>query len=184
MLENSGVYKFCKDDISKIENYEQAINDTENVWCCHHRLELTLDGDYAHSKEDLIRMGMYYNRPYFELIFMKDNEHTRLHRKAEIKAGKKLFGGKTRKGEKASEEVRTKLSISHIGKKQSKETIQKRIESRKNNPNARTVKGQTWSEFGKKFFEHYGIHSYENRKLYNYEGKWYRRHNKKCRWEK
>ena len=31
MLECSAVYKFCKDDISKIENYEQAINDKENI---------------------------------------------------------------------------------------------------------------------------------------------------------
>lgn len=112
MLENSGVYRFCKDDISKIENYEQAINDKENVWCCHHRLELTLDGDYAHSKEDLIRMGMYYNRPYFELIFMKDNEHSSLHRKAEAKAGKKLFGGPRK--EKHSLEERRSQSIGHL----------------------------------------------------------------------
>ena len=36
---------FCKDDITKIENYELAMADTEEVWHCHHRLELTLDGE-------------------------------------------------------------------------------------------------------------------------------------------
>lgn len=73
---------FCKDDITKIENYELAMTDTEEVWHCHHRLELTLDGEYAHSKEDLIRMNMYYQRPYFELIFLKNSDHVTLHNKA------------------------------------------------------------------------------------------------------
>ena len=39
--------KFCKDDISKIENYDKAIADTTQTYECHHRLELTLDGEQA-----------------------------------------------------------------------------------------------------------------------------------------
>lgn len=75
------IKRYCRDDISKIENYEQAINDTE-TWVCHHRLGLTLDGEKACTKEDLIRFGMYYNRPYFELIFLPKKEHDALHSKA------------------------------------------------------------------------------------------------------
>lgn len=125
----------CKDDISKIENYEQAINDKENVWDCHHRLELTLEGEYAHSKEDLIRMDMYYNRPYFELIFMKQSEHLALHKK--IRPVTKSTREKIKKaltGRKLSEEhiqkltsrtisfeTRMKLSKSLAGRKLSEE---------------------------------------------------------------
>jgi len=28
---------FCKDDISLIENYEEAINDENETWICHHK---------------------------------------------------------------------------------------------------------------------------------------------------
>ena len=66
-------------DLTKIENYDKAIADKTQTWICHHRLELTLDGEFAHTAEDLERMGMYYNRPYFELIFVTPKEHGILH---------------------------------------------------------------------------------------------------------
>ena len=72
--------KYCKDDISKIENYEEAINSSE-TWECHHRLEFTLNGEPAKTKEELIRLKMYWKRPYFELIFLSPSEHAKLHRK-------------------------------------------------------------------------------------------------------
>ena len=75
MINTYRTKRYCKDDISKIENYEQAINDKENKWVCHHRLELTLDCEEALSRSELKRMNMYYHRPYFELIFMKDIDH-------------------------------------------------------------------------------------------------------------
>ena len=84
MIKNSKVKLFCRDDISLIENYNEAVADTENVWVCHHRLELTLDGEFANSKADLIRYGMYYNRPYFELIFLPDTVHRKMHLKTRI----------------------------------------------------------------------------------------------------
>ena len=97
----TNVKYFCKDDITKIENYELAMADTEEVWHCHHRLELTLDGEYAHSKEDLIRMNMYYNRPHYELIFLTNSEHIKLHNKVrtmnlatKLKLHKSLKGNK------------------------------------------------------------------------------------------
>lgn len=39
------------------------------------------------------------------------------------------------------------------------------------------------SDFGKKYFEHFGYSHHENPKQYNRERKWYREHNKTCRWE-
>lgn len=80
MISTHGRMKmYCKDDLSKIENYQEAVSDTENKWELHHRLELTLDGEFAHTQAELIRMNMYYHRPAFELIFMKEDEHHKLH---------------------------------------------------------------------------------------------------------
>ena len=62
-----------------IENYELAKADNFEGWDLHHRLELTLDGEYALSASDLIRMNMYYDRPYFELIYLRHREHAKLH---------------------------------------------------------------------------------------------------------
>ena len=73
------VKQFCKDDYTKIKNYDKAIADKEHMWHCHHILELTLDNEYAHSRDELKRMDMYYNRPYFELIFLTSKEHRKLH---------------------------------------------------------------------------------------------------------
>lgn len=71
--------KYSRDAISMIENYDKAINDQTQTWICHHRLGLTLDGEFAHSKDELKRLGMYLDRPYFELQFLPPSEHRRLH---------------------------------------------------------------------------------------------------------
>lgn len=44
-------------------------------------------------------------------------------------------------------------------------------------------KPQKGSDFGKKYFEHFGYSHYENHNQYNREHKWYREHNKTCSWE-
>lgn len=46
--------------------------------------------ELACTTETLKRLDMYYNRPYFELIYMRTNEHTTLHNKARWKAGAKI----------------------------------------------------------------------------------------------
>lgn len=78
--------KICK-EIEHVENYNQAAQDDFCGWILHHRLELTLENEHAHTAEDLIRLNMYYDRPYFELIFLKRSEHTKLHNIAKGKAG-------------------------------------------------------------------------------------------------
>lgn len=79
MINLAAVFSYCKDDITKIDNYAEAVSDKTSTWHCHHRLELTLDGGHAHTKQELIKMGMYYGRPYFELIFLRPNDHSKLH---------------------------------------------------------------------------------------------------------
>lgn len=113
-------YAYCKDDVSKIENYEQAMNDKEHVWHCHHRLELTLDGEFAHSRAELQRLGMYFKRPYFELIFLKSAEHRKLHNSSlPDKTRAKLADSAKRNwtGRHHSEESKTKMSKTHMGHK-------------------------------------------------------------------
>ena len=108
MINEKYAKQFCKDDITKIENYDKAIADTEKTWHCHHRLELTLNNEFAHTRQELIRLEMYYNRPYFELIFLTETEHKSLHGegKSEItktKASKSLTGKKYKNGKTTKE---------------------------------------------------------------------------------
>lgn len=49
--------------------------------------------------------------------------------------------------------------------------------------NTRT-KGKTFSDFAKKFKEHYNMTHNDNKSLYYREYHWYKNHNNKCRWEK
>jgi hypothetical protein len=69
---------FVKDGkIELIENYELAKADNFKGWDIHHKLEI--NDDYINSKEELIMMNLYYNRPPEELIWMKHNEHQSMH---------------------------------------------------------------------------------------------------------
>ena len=133
MINEKYAKKYCRDEISKIENYEKAIADKTQTWVLHHRLELTLDGEFALSRDQLKMHDMYYNRPYYELIFLTRADHRRLHginmsdetrRKiSEAKKGKKLAP--------FSEERRRKMSESHKGKVLSDETRRKLSEAAK-----------------------------------------------------
>lgn len=152
MINVKKVKRYCKDDISKIENYELAIADKKHVWDCHHRLGLTLDGEQAHSQEELERLGMYFHRPYFELIFLTKTEHRRIHGESKI----------------LSEETKQKIKDNHSHYWKGKKPW-----------NA----GKITSEFGRKFYEHFGMLMSDDAKLYKKENNFYRSHNKKCRWE-
>lgn len=79
---DSNSRRFCRDAINCVENYEKAVNDKSKTWVLHHRLELTIDGLFALSRDDLKRMGMYYHRPAFELIFLDKSQHMRMHMRA------------------------------------------------------------------------------------------------------
>ena len=133
MINLKNVKKFCKDDISLIENYDKAIADTTQVWHCHHRRETIF------SKPDLIEIGEYYNRPACELIFLTPNEHHRLHhlgKHPSEESRKKISEAK--KGKHLSEDTRKKLSESlngennpMFGKHHSEDTRKKMSEATK-----------------------------------------------------
>lgn len=119
---------YCCEDISLIENYDEAIKSSEK-WECHHKLGLNK------SKQELIDMDLYYERPASELIFIKQSEHRALHNSI-LKSGnihwnkgkigiyseetKKSMGVKKgnvpwNKDKHLGEEIKTKISESHKG---------------------------------------------------------------------
>lgn len=83
MISIYSVSHYCKGNFSKIENFEMAMSDESQVWHCHHRLE-THDSDgnerQVHlTPNELRALGMYFDRPPEELIFLTEAEHKRLH---------------------------------------------------------------------------------------------------------
>ncbi len=94
---------FCK-DFTKIENYQLAVLDETQIWECHHKKEI----EENKSREQLIKEGLYYNRPPEELIFLTESEHTKLHHTGKISWNK---------GGSLSEEHKRKISESLKGKK-------------------------------------------------------------------
>ena len=92
MINEYCVKAYCSEDISLIENYELAINDTTQTWEIHHRGEVLPCGRF--SADDLKKFGLYYNRPASELIFLTPAEHNRLHFKGvpRSEAAKKAIG--------------------------------------------------------------------------------------------
>lgn len=115
---------FCRNP-ELIENYDKAIADTTQIWVCHHRLEThNSDGERRLvdlTVEELKALGMYYDRPPKELIFLTHTEHSKLH---------KPHLGKTH-----SKEARLKMSKGMKGKHHSEEWKRRMSE---------LIKGKHW----------------------------------------
>lgn len=133
-----------------IENYEKAITDTTQIWTCHHRFEThTSDGERRSvdlTIEELKALGMYYNRPAEELIFLTKADHNVLHNQ----------------GKHHSEEHKRKISEAErgernwiYGKHHSEETKRKISEA---------VKGERNHNYGKSPWNKGISHSEEAKK--------------------
>lgn len=72
-------------------------------------------------------------------------------------------------------ERRKKLSVTKTGKKLNSLALEKRRK--------RMLDKQTVSDFGKKYFTHFGYGRCENPEQYNRERYWYLKHNNVCSWE-
>lgn len=117
MIHLKNVKRFCCEDIALIENYDKAITDNTQTWCCHHRLEI--QGNIITNREELKEQGLYYNRPACELIFLTKNKHTQLHALNMSNQTRQKLKESTIKiwtGKKHSAESKRKMSIAHIGK--------------------------------------------------------------------
>lgn len=116
MINTKRLKWYCCEDISKIENYEQAIADETQIWDCHHRLEIFMM--WKIPAKDLIEGGLYYNQPADRLILLPHSEHLRIHRKGEKWSDEtKRKISEAKKGRKMSEEHKRKMSEAHRGEK-------------------------------------------------------------------
>lgn len=134
MISEGNAYSYCHEDISKIENYDKAVNDKTQVWHCHHRGEVLPCGHFY--AKDLKIFGLYFNRPASELIFLTKSEHLRIHKKGcalsqehRHKVSMSLIGNNRHKGFKNTKEQ--KKRISDGTKKGMRKSWNKFIESRK-----------------------------------------------------
>ena len=129
--------KYCTEP-EKIENYERAKKDNFKGWHCHHRLEThNSDGERRLvdiGYEELKALGMYYNRPASELIFLTTREHNAFNKgkkgKPKSEETKKKMV-ESHKGKKLSEEHKKKIGAANKGKKRSAEARRKLREANK-----------------------------------------------------
>ena len=130
----NGASHFCNCP-ERIENYDKAIADTENMWCCHHRLATHRRNGTKRKfdipKKVLIQFGIYFNRPPEEFIFLTKSEHDEIHK----------FGLSSR-GIVRSEEWKRKQSQSHKGKTSPRKGAKLSKETK--NKIAKQFKGKHW----------------------------------------
>lgn len=102
MLNEHNAKRFCSEDISLIENYQQAISDQTRTWDIHHRKECDSEGRTLFTKKQLKEINLYVKRPASELIFVTRSMHSKLHREMCSNGGG---------SEAAKEAAKEKLSI-------------------------------------------------------------------------
>lgn len=110
------LYWYCKTP-ELIENYSEAMADTEQTWDCHHRRELFANGNTL-SVKALKHFGLYYNVPPEDLILLPHSEHMKLHKSYEDQHYK-------RTGRKHTPETREKMRKAALGHKVSEQCREK-----------------------------------------------------------
>ena len=134
---------YCCEDLSKIENYELAVNDETQTWDIHHRGEILPCGIF--TVHDLIDSGLYWNVPASHLIFLTREQHNKLHNANRTEDAKRKLAD-SNKGEKNgfygkhhSEETKRligeKSKGRNIGRRHSEEEKRKISESHKGSKN-------------------------------------------------
>ena len=114
---SKGIRSICNGDITKIENFAAAINDRNETWICHHRLEISPTGKIF-SAAKLEVLGLYFKQPPEALIFLPKAAHTALHNKARADY----------KGRKPKKVKKTKEELSRIKSENTKKLWEKRKE--------------------------------------------------------
>ena len=115
MINEKQANRFCCDNISLIENYNEAQQDVNETWDCHHKLGLFANIQW------LIDNGFYYDQRAEMLIFLKHSEHIALHQNG--------VHTRFKKGHIISDEEKIKIIAKLKGRKCSDETKNKLIKS-------------------------------------------------------
>lgn len=106
---------YCCEPVEKIQGFKEASVSSEK-YHIHHKFE-----EMGLSRQDLMDMGLLYNRPARELMFIKGKEHNRIHSK--IIPTDKLVNGQFKNGHipEFTEEHRRHISEAKKGVKQTPE---------------------------------------------------------------
>lgn len=124
-----------------IPNYDQAVNDKENKWHCHHIME-----NSGYSLEWLKKNHLYYKRPYYELIFLTIAEHNRVHKKGKtLKEEHKKKCSDSLRGMTKTDDWKRKIGEANKGKKRS-ESFCKLMSDYAKARNYNPMKGRKHSE--------------------------------------
>lgn len=149
MICQATLKNICRESLSLIENYKQAAEDKTQIWDCHHRDEIKILPSgikVIRSRQELIENNRYFQCPANELIFLKRNEHIKLHSKnQQVEKRNKI--SQTLKGHPVSQSTKEKLSAKNKGQKRGKrseEWCQKISIARKGQPSK--MKGVPRSE--------------------------------------
>ena len=132
MINEKIAIKFCK-DFTKVENYEEAVNDQSQVWHCHHILGEIL------TRRQLLDHNFYYDVPPCMLKFVTGSEHMRLHNTGKHNSAEtRRKMSEAKKGENHplygkhhTDDTRKKMSESHKGRTHTEETRRKMSEAKK-----------------------------------------------------
>ena len=108
------VKRYChKEDIPLIEGYAEAASSDE-IYVVHHRNEIQPDGT-RHTRKWLKDHHLYWGRPHWELIFMKDVDHRKLHKndyhESDFWATTRKFGILKMQGTKRTDSRRQEQSM-------------------------------------------------------------------------
>lgn len=142
-----------------IEGFEEAIL-SEEEYVPHHILECRF------TEDELRALNRYENVRPEELIWMPKSIHDsnlNLHKGCRLRHQKAI-------GSKRSEETKHRMSIAQTGKKHKEETKHKLM--------ILNIK----TEFGRKYYEHYGYSASENQIQYRKE-RYFWKMNGYCSWE-
>lgn len=122
MINLGCVKSYCKGDITKIENYDKAINDKTQTWVCHHRLEISPFFGKHITPARLKELDMYFHREPRELIFLTRGDHMLIHNQS---PDRNKHISESHKGKVFSEEHKKNIGIA--SKNKSKESFARSI---------------------------------------------------------
>lgn len=115
MFNSAMARMYCCDPIENIKGFKEASESSEK-YHIHHRFE-----EMGLSQADLKELGMYYNRPACELVFMNGREHNKMH--TTLIPTDRLVNGQFKDGHipEFTEEHRRHISEAKKGVKQTPE---------------------------------------------------------------